>query len=498
MDANHRTRLASLTVGLVAGICLLAAGSASAAPSYVASGGSDGSSCTQVAPCASIGRAYQVSAPGQIVFVAAGQYPSQTIPNIGRSGVPVVIQAAPGTRPRFSGLNIDGDSVSVRGIATGFVDIGGASNVAVVGGEGNGLFIGGGSSNVTIQGGSYGGGKPDVAPVKVQGSPAPTGITFDGVIFHDAVRQTEGAHLECIYAADVQRFTVRRSQFRNCAIMDLFLTKLSGVDPRDVLIENNFFDATGSHSNSLSRGYYSLMVANHIGNASNFTIRNNSFGQAMALDAGSFAATRVVGNVGPQSDCRSGVSYGYNVWTSVRCAGTDKRAASGFVNPRGYDYHLRPGAAAVDAGAPSDSPSVDIDGQRRPYAGGPDAGADEVAPPGSGPGSGPGGGTPGGSGHKATRTRLRVKRVQSTRRTWRLYGTVTGARAGRVRLTISRRTNKGWRVYVVKHARIGAKGGYSRRVVLKRKGRYRVRAAYPGSLTTASSRSGTTVLRVRR
>ena len=218
MDTHHRRRLATLTAGLVAGIGLIGAGSASAAPSYIAPGGSDGSSCTQVAPCASIGRAYRASAPGQIVFVAAGQYPGQTIPDIGRSGAPVVIQAAPGTRPRFSGLNIDGDAVSVRGIATGFVDIGGASNVAVVGGEGDGLFIGGGSTNVTIQGGSYGGGKPDVSPVKVQGSPAPTGITFDGVIFHDAVRQTEGAHLECIYAADVQRFTVRRSPSMSVAV----------------------------------------------------------------------------------------------------------------------------------------------------------------------------------------------------------------------------------------------------------------------------------------
>ena len=495
MDGIHRTRLAALACGVVAGICLLGAGSASAAPSYVAPGGSDSSPCTQVAPCASIGRAYQVSPPGQLVLVAAGQYPDQTIPDIGRNGAPVVIQAAPGTRPRFSGLNINGDGVSVRGIATGFVDIQRAGNVAVVGGEGNGLFIGAGTSNITIQGGSYGGGKPDVSPVKVQGSPAPTGITFDGVIFHDAVRQTEGAHLECVYAADVQRFVVRRSQFRNCAIMDLFLTKLSGVDPKNVLIENNFFDATGSHANGLSRGYYALMVANHIGNASNLTIRNNSFGQAMALDAGSFTATRVVGNVGPQSDCRSGVSYGYNVWTSVRCSGTDKRAASGFVDPGGYDYHLRPGSAAINAGAPSDSPNVDIDGQRRPYAGAPDAGADEVAPP----GSGPGGETPRpGPARKATRTRLRVKRVQGTRRTWRLYGTVRGASAGRVRLTIRRRTGKGWKVYVVKHAWIGAKGRYDRRVVFKRKGRYLVRAAYPGSLSVASSRSRNSGLRVRR
>jgi hypothetical protein len=498
MGAKHSGRLATLAAGLAAGICLIGAGSASAAPTYVAPAGSDGSSCTQVAPCASIGRAYQLAAPGQVVFVAGGQYGSQTIPNGGKPGAPVVIQAAPGTRPRFSGLNVNGDGVSVRGIATGFVDIQGASNVSVAGGEGDGLFIGGGTSNVTIQDGSYGGGRPDVSPVKVQGSPAPTRITFDGVIFHDAVRQTEGAHLECIYAADVQYFTVRRSQFRNCAIMDLFLTKLSGVDPRNVLIENNFFDATGSHANSLSRGYYALMVANHIGVASNYIIRNNSFGQAMALDAGSFNGTRVVGNVGPQSDCRSGVSYGYNVWTSVRCAGTDQRAPSGFVNPRAYDYHLRAGAAAIDAGAPADSPSVDIDGQARPYAGGPDAGADEVAPPGSGPGTGPGHGTPGAA-RKATRTRLHVKRVRGTRRTWRLFGTVAGARgAGRVRLTIRRHTHKGWRVVAIKHARVGPKSGFNRRVVLARKGRYRVQARYSGSPAAAPSRSGRHALQVRR
>jgi hypothetical protein len=115
------------------------------------------------------------------------------------------------------------------------------------------------------------------------------------VIFHDAIRTDSNAHLECIYAADVQGFTVRNSQFRNCAIMDLFITKLSGVNPRDVLIENNFFDITGSHGGSPSKGYYSLVVANHLDNATNFTIRNNSFAESMSIDSGSLSNFNVEG-----------------------------------------------------------------------------------------------------------------------------------------------------------------------------------------------------------
>jgi hypothetical protein len=47
------------------------------------------------------------------------------------------------------------------------------------------------------------------------------------------------------------------------------------------------------------------------------------------------------------------------------------------VNQSGFDFHLAPGAAAINRGHPTAFPPIDIDGQARPLGGRSDAGADE-------------------------------------------------------------------------------------------------------------------------
>jgi hypothetical protein len=497
---------------------------AQAADRYVAPNGSDGAACTQAAPCASAGRAFQVAAAGQTVELAAGSYGGQNIPAVSRSGAPVTIQPAPGAQVSFSGLNVSGSHVVVANIATGFVDIEGGtiSDVKVVNGSGGGVFIGGGTNGISIVGGSYGGSE-NVAPVKIQGSPAPTGVTFDGVVIHDAVRTDESAHLECMYAADVQQFTVRNSQFRNCAIMDLFFTKLSGVNPKDVVVENNFFDKTGSHSTALSAGYYSLSVSSNLDTAANFLIRNNSFLQSMTVDTPTLSNVRVYNNVGELSACRSGVTYDHNVWTGRKCGSTDKQAASSFANPANYDLHLKAGAAAIGFGNPANAPASDIDGGARPAAGPVDAGADEYgataanAPPppaGGGTGTGgattPGTGTGGGSnptaparssGTKTTSngvplpavTTLSASRATtsvsvaggSTIARRAINGRVQGARTGQVVvLVVQRRKGDRWvRVRTVR-VKVHAGGRFSVRIRVTPHARYRVSAALPGHSQT--------------
>jgi hypothetical protein len=504
---RRRTHVTTLAMALAMTLSITAA--ASAADLYVSPSGSDGASCAPSAPCASVNRAYRAAKPGQVVEVAAGSYGSQSITYDGSkaAGPNVVIQPAPGASVSFGSLNIFTTHLTVQNIDTGYVDIekgsGGqpATDITVRNGDGDGLFIGGGSARILIEGGSYGN-RTNEAPVKVQGSPAPTDITFDGVVFHDAVRTQEAVHMECIYAADVQRFTIRNSHFRNCAIMDLFITKLSGVDPQDVLIENNFFDKTGSHSGGLSKGYYALMVGPAIGTARNIVVRNNSFLQGMSFQAGSMPGSRVVNNVGEAGSCRSGLSYGRNVWNDTKCGGSDKVAPSGFVNPGNYDLHLVPGAAAIGYADASDVPAVDIDGGQRPAGGAPDAGADEYGsvrstggPPASGgptpPATTGSGAAPATRKRTATRTRLRLGgRARTARkrvRHRRLAGRVTRARGGRVRVVLQRRVGGKWRHVKTVSVKVGHKGRFAARLRVHAKRRYRAFARYGGSRTLRPS-----------
>ena len=47
---------------------------------FVSPGGSDSAACTSAAPCRSLARGYAVAASGDVIGVAAGIYPSQTVP----------------------------------------------------------------------------------------------------------------------------------------------------------------------------------------------------------------------------------------------------------------------------------------------------------------------------------------------------------------------------------------------------------------------------------
>jgi hypothetical protein len=372
---------------------------ASAASLTVSTTGSDSAACTSTAPCKSIARAYQAAAPGDVVSVAAGSYGSQSIPydSTKTSETDVIIRPAAGAKVTFSGLGIAGRHVTVQDVVTGFVDIkkgptGNApSDATVINGSGTGVFIGGGVSDVLIKGGSYGN-YYNAAPVKVQGSPAPTRITFDGVDFHDAIRTDPAAHMECIYAADVQQFTVRNSSFRNCAIFDLVFTNLSGKDPADIVIENNTFDYAVSHSGVLSTGYYALSFYPSIKTLSNVTVRNNSFYQGFNLQAGTWNNVKFTNNIIPNgTSCYANVTYSYNVMTGRACSATDRLvpgAMSHYADPANYDFSLKSGASAIDAGNPMDYTPTDIRGGARPVGVAPDAGAFEYGS------SGGGGGTP--------------------------------------------------------------------------------------------------------
>ena len=338
---------------------------------FVAANGNDSGSCTQAAPCKTFARAYAVASAGNVIQVAAGSYPIQTLPTGTKA---VTFRGLSGNK--IFQLDNSADNVTFDGLD---VDAQGASlgNSAVLENRD--------ASNVTYKNGRLGN-VTDRQTAMVSG----TNVTFDNMVFHDAVYRTDGVHMECVYAIGVPGFTVRNSTFHNCAIMDLFFAYGDWWTPKPpayggVTLENNVFehvlnDASGTW------GYYPLYVGQTGDNVlRNWTVRYNTFEQTASLETSHNQATnsRWVGNIGDW-DCIPGMTYKYNV--GQKCGTTDKAvspdmstrttpAPFGWVNSPAADFHLKVDSVAVDAGDPTDKPATDRDGKAR--TGTPDAGAYE-------------------------------------------------------------------------------------------------------------------------
>jgi hypothetical protein len=232
------------------------------------------------------------------------------------------------------------------------------------------------SSNISIVGGSVG----PVVDAHPQFASWPlnthiSNILVDGVRFHDISRSSDAVHTECLQIGGGVGITVRRSVFERCAVLDLSFTEYNGSGPpTDVLVENNVF------APSTSGGYNSLHLNSNASDFRNMEIRYNSATQPFALwGLPKVTNVRVVANVAPYEAwaCASGIVYVRNIWDGARCGTTDRNAPSGFVDAAGLDLRLVAGAAAIDAGDPTDFPATDIDGRARPLGGAPDAGAYE-------------------------------------------------------------------------------------------------------------------------
>ena len=148
-----------------------------------------------------------------------------------------------------------------------------------------------------------------------------------------------------------------------------------GPKTRNILIENNFFYPSGNH------------YAINAGDWSNLDFRYNSIAAPIIVGSGWGDGTPVefVGNVmrleqcqGPRTGTGTSAKYVYrnNVLDGGTCGPNDRNAPSGFVDAA-RNLRLKPNAAAINAGDPASFPQRDIDGERRPKGGRPDAGADE-------------------------------------------------------------------------------------------------------------------------
>jgi hypothetical protein len=479
-------------------IACLAASPAAAATRYVAPSGADSGNCLS-APCGSLGYAYGQSAAGDVVNVGPGSYPRQDVPSGSKA---VTFRGGAGVKLRqlysnASNVTYDGIDIDADGTNTG---------VSALEIHGSGQTF----KNASV------GNVVDTKAATIVGA----NHLIDNVVFHDAVYRTDGVHMECVYAIGVEGLTVRNSTFRDCAVMDLFFTYGTWWTPLppaygNVTLENNVF----AHSEQESNGgwnYYSLYVGSVGPNAAadplrGWVVRHNTFEQTAYIDMNQGTnGSRWVGNLGDWS-CVSGVGYSHNV--GKKCGPTDSAvspasssrtvtAALGWVNPGGYDFHLKLGSPAINAADPSDHPALDREGLVRDSR--PDAGAHEYGarPPGAG---GPeGGGQQVGGQRRGLRKRLVrnsgltrhviCKRRKRCPKVTRLRISVATPSTVAVRLYRLRKGKKGPKLVRRKVVAVKAKRAIVIRSRGLRKGRYRVVAV---ARTKAGRKSKPQVFKLR-
>src|SRR4249920_3201370 len=353
---------------------------------FMSTGGSNSNPCTKAQPCKSFDRAYRVAKPGDTVEVAGGSYPGQAInPDSSKtSSSDVVFRPASGASVTMSGeLEANGAHFEVRDMTLNQVNFPNSANDITLRNIVNHGMWWQGSSNISIIGGEISCPTCDAhSHMQNSGSTPPHNILFDGVYFHDWQSQA-GEHVECLQILGGDGITIRNSVFKNCgtgngglgATADLHLQTYGSPAPKNILIENNFFYASGNP--------YVIQGEDFV----NLDFRYNSMAGPLLLYDGPSPGTGIdiVGNILPYDSwagCNAQqagdpINWSHNVMSGGTCGASDKNAAPGFVD-KNSNLHLTAGSAARNAGDPGSFPGTDIDGQSRPLGGLPDAGADEA------------------------------------------------------------------------------------------------------------------------
>jgi chitodextrinase len=354
---------------------------ATGASAFVATGGSDSGSCTQSAPCKTFGRAYKVAQPGQVVEVAGGTYPQQTIAadTTKTSASNVVFKPAAGAtvvvecnmvgtvgNGSISGgscidvyashLTFDGgaskafrsQTYSVNGFSyQGRVDTErGSSDVSFLNMDVGAFALGGPSSRIANN--DIG---PSVDPLNVMIVEEANGAVIENNLIHDFVIQN-GGHFECMYWQGPDNVILRNNEFRSCAVYGLHAKE--GTHNNE-LVENNVFWNPRGLTTQADVQFTAVAYP-----CSSVNVRNNTFTDGLVDDC---SPTTVSGNIFRKATS-SGSGWKNNL-TGV--------ADSGFVNAGAGDFHLSATSSAIHAGDPGNFPAVDKEGKTRTSP--PDAGA---------------------------------------------------------------------------------------------------------------------------
>jgi chitodextrinase len=391
---------------------------------FVSPSGNDANACTQSAPCKSFDRGYRAAQPGDVVQIAGGTYPDQTI-NVDTSMVgvtaDVVFQPAAGSTVTINGdLSVFGSHIAFRGSGSPYnlklhnllVQGTAGSNTAQFDTfenlDGAGFEIGP-THHITLKGGDWGpnyvcggGGtiEDKIGPDGTIMNQWPHDITLDGLYIHDQNSQNlNNCHMGGLFLISGGPITIRNTVFSQNVVYQIQIQNFTTASccgmnfgpVHDLTIENNWFGppVTGLADPGGDRANDNQPELQFDTRGSdcwrNILIRFNSVtnGIDMSFDTPScYSNVRVIGNVGEIQPCFSGVTFAFNAWLGGTCSGTDVQLGSYPYVSRtigAEDFHLT-GGPAQDLVTPTTGDyalMTDIDGQTRPIGPARDAGSDE-------------------------------------------------------------------------------------------------------------------------
>lgn len=212
---------------------------------------------TLLQPGDSIDQAYRSGS--DFIELTPGRYPDQDLSQV-TGHDDTMVYCRPGAK--IVGIAVYGDGVEFNGC-----DFDGQVYVE-------------GSRRLRFRGDDFGP-ATNTNPLMVHGIARSGPMEILDSTFHDA-RATGDTHTECAWLGWIEGLTITGSDFRRCTYFGIFLTQFQGEPPSHVRIEDNTI--CSSLDGPVGPSYYSLMVANHITFADDYTIRGNRLGQAIAFD----------------------------------------------------------------------------------------------------------------------------------------------------------------------------------------------------------------------
>jgi hypothetical protein len=344
---------------------------------YVASDGDDSQPGTQTAPLRTIQKAAAVARAGDTVLVRAGVYHGHVVlRHSGEPGQPIVFQNHPGERPIVDGqgrgrIELQSEHgwrqpigwITVEGfeVRNGWdgIKFYNAHDIVLRGNHihdcANQGILGNGC-RVRIEGNTIArnGFKPDNERSNLEHGIYGTGTEFtivNNVIHSNKAYgiQVAGYDYDAARHAGPEYAGARRWIISHNTLA--FQQNRAGIvvwqsEATDCVIQNNIL-----YQNAVTLGAGSCQGVDFVSAGRGHVIRHNLFHA-------------------PQ---RAAISRSSGVFT----AADNREADPQFVDPQRFDFHLRAGSPAIDAGTAQNAVAADLDGTPRPQGTGYDAGAYE-------------------------------------------------------------------------------------------------------------------------